>query len=688
MYLSRLHLENWRCYGDATFEFKRPSNRRPIVLIGAMNGHGKTSFLLSLYLGIFGKFGLRYCEGFRSAGDKDLDSYRKAINKFRRNNADPDHPTTVEITFSPTLNDAEGEEFHIRRTWFFSSSNTLRQYDFEEVEIRTGDKPRKWDLENAPAKIESALFPAHVAPAFFFDGEQAQALIENAGEEGIKKAVEVMFGSKILSETAERVRTFISASQTELGGKKKLSEQEADLQEKVGQKTALMSKISGIEGQLEADRSEKDQLERDRSLKREELARLGGAATADILKAQRDLDAASNAKVEAEKEVSATVKELGLALAMSRLELPLRNRIRAEELLEVWENLKKGTIEKQESVMVAAMPEPPEKDNLLGLLSQDVRQKVKERFLRALEIIYNPAPDGCAEDYLLGHARGEARRLLQNRLDRAVAYGSGHVKALARRLRDARDAYEEAKSKTDHLAGLPQETEGVNEDLKRLDKQIDEAIRRVNQQENELKKLKAELHDVSAEIGRLRELLKQLVPEQRRIAVAESVNKVLTDLLDELRPTTLARLEALVTKHFIKIADRRYRNGKIVLGTGGEARIVYPDGSAESLLATMSGFERRSFGIAFSLALAEITQRRLPLVIDTPLGNADSDHRPRTLKALVDEDLADQVIILTHDREVTEDLVADIHTNICQRFLVRFDQTGRHSQVMPNEFFF
>lgn len=44
-------------------------------------------------------------------------------------------------------------------------------------------------------------------------------------------------------------------------------------------------------------------------------------------------------------------------------------------------------------------------------------------------------------------------------------------------------------------------------------------------------------------------------------------------------------------------------------------------------------FEKRSFGIAFSLALAEITKRRIPLVIDTPLGNADSEYRPRTLKS-------------------------------------------------------
>ena len=52
----------------------------------------------------------------------------------------------------------------------------------------------------------------------------------------------------------------------------------------------------------------------------------------------------------------------------------------------------------------------------------------------------------------------------------------------------------------------------------------------------------------------------------------------------------------------------------------------------EALIEMMSGFERRSFGIAFSLALAEITQKRIPLVIDTPLGNADKEYRRRLLE--------------------------------------------------------
>jgi len=43
MFLSKLQLQNWRTYADADFNFNPPSDRRSVVLVGAMNGHGKTS---------------------------------------------------------------------------------------------------------------------------------------------------------------------------------------------------------------------------------------------------------------------------------------------------------------------------------------------------------------------------------------------------------------------------------------------------------------------------------------------------------------------------------------------------------------------------------------------------------------------------------------------------------------------
>jgi DNA sulfur modification protein DndD len=227
--------------------------------------------------------------------------------------------------------------------------------------------------------------------------------------------------------------------------------------------------------------------------------------------------------------------------------------------------------------------------------------------------------------------------------------------------------------------------EAISEKLGELGEQISDTSRQLGAAENEVKKRRSELRDLNAEIGRLQELLAKLGPEQKRIAVAERARAVLSSLSEQLRPITVSRLQNSVTSHFVRIADKRYQKGAVVFPDNGSPILRRPN-VPDALIEMMSGFERRSFGIAFSLALAEITQKRIPLVIDTPLGNADQGYRRRLLKALMNVDL-DQVIILTHDAEVTGALFEEIEGQVKQTFLIEFDQDKQESIVYPDRYF-
>jgi DNA sulfur modification protein DndD len=244
---------------------------------------------------------------------------------------------------------------------------------------------------------------------------------------------------------------------------------------------------------------------------------------------------------------------------------------------------------------------------------------------------------------------------------------------------------EEIKAKMDRVQNLPQQTRDIKAQLDILNTDNQDLSRKLGLLEGESKKLKADLHVLNEEIGRIQEELARLGPEQQRIAVAERVARALEEIQEKLRPTTTSRLEDSVSKYFIKIADDRFRGGRIRLPDGATPEFQWPTGERRAL-ESISGFEKRSFGIGFSLALAEIIRRRIPLVIDTPLGNADSNYRPRTLKALVDVGL-DQVIILTHDKEVTPDLVEMLKPSLLQTFLVEFKGRERGSVVHPGNYF-
>lgn len=237
----------------------------------------------------------------------------------------------------------------------------------------------------------------------------------------------------------------------------------------------------------------------------------------------------------------------------------------------------------------------------------------------------------------------------------------------------------------ERLRNLPQQTKEIKDKLDLLNTANQDLSRKLGQYEGESRKFKSDLHVLNEDIGRIQEELARLGPEQQRIAIAERVSRTLEALQDRLQPTITGRLEEYVTKYFIKIADDRFKGGKILLPAGTTPEFQWQTGERRPL-ETISGFEKRSFGIGFSLALAEIIRRRIPLVIDTPLGNADSKYRPRTLRALTEFDL-DQVIILTHDEEVTPELAESIKPHLLQTFLVEYQGPARGSVVQSGKYF-
>ena len=690
MYLAKLQLKNWRTYADAEFDFKEPAGRRSVVLVGALNGRGKTSFLTSLYLGLFGRFGLRYCEGYTTAPDGDPATYRQAIERFRRDVAARDEPTEIDITFSPTVAEVDEEAVRVVRRWHFTGTNKLKQNEYEEVAVYMGGKlvklPRESDpITAAHERIERTLFPAHVSPAFFFDGEQAQRLIENMGEAGIRKAVEVMFGTKVLGEVAKTISEYLGRARANVGGARRASDRQKQMEEKVVERDHLNAHIAKIQEDHIRLEHEKDTKERDRARLQEELARLGGAAGADAAKLQGEIAKADKARQEAEHALASVVRRLGISLALTRLEPAIVNRLKSEESREAWEGLRRGTIENKEKVLAVALPEPAEADPLLGNLPAGVRAQVRDRFIEALERIYNPPPLNCAPDFIMGHIRGESRPKALAMLAEASNTGAGHAKAAAKKVRETREAQEELKAKNDRIQHLPKATTEIKESLDGLNGENQQISRKLGLLEAEIKKCKADLHTLNEEIGRVQEELARLEPEQKRIAVSERIGRAVNDLLDVLRPTTTKRLEDQVTEHFLRIADPKFQGGKVLLPHGATPEFEWPNGNRLPL-ETLSGFEKRSFGIAFSLALAGITQRRVPLVIDTPLGNADSKYRPRALRALADFDI-DQVIILTHDQEVTPQLSRHIDKAINQTFLIELCSREEGSLVSPNKYF-
>lgn len=689
MYLSRIRLQNWRSYEDCTLEFSEPKHLKPLTLVGAMNGHGKTSLLISLYLGLFGRFGLRYCEGFDTFQENLITHYSKAISMFRRRQAEPSEPSIIDIELSVSALDTNDvQSIRIVRRWYFSASGKPKSgSNFEEADLFIDGKAieKVEGLDSVSIRLEKLLFPARIMPAFFFDGEQAQTLVNKSGGEGVRRAVEVMFGAKELQELREQLKSYISSRRMKHGGKIQSTSKHIELDKKVKERDELENLLNEKEVCKDKSEREKDEFIKDRDTLQSRFSKLGGEQVSNLDKITALYAKASNEKNQAEREVSNAVKKLGIALAASRLSRAVHSQLNAEEIRENWENLRDGTLEKGEEVLSKAMPEPAEEDPILGILSDRSRGLLRERIVNALEVIYNPPPNGCAERVVFGHVRGEHRKRVVEMLDIVNSYTSPELSELANTLRRSREVFFDSKARVENLKKLPEELKDIQRQLNDINNTIQNLIQKIGQLDNQIKVIRADRSTLTRDITLLEDEIAKMEPEMKRIAVAEKTVQALEDVIENLEPFILEQLQTEITRFFLSIADNRFEGSCIQFNSDNQPMLILPDGS-EQPIEMMSGFERRSFGIAFSLALIEITKHRLPLIIDTPMGNADSEYRPRLLDAISKVNL-DQVILLTHDQEITHDVAQTLEERLNDTFLIEFDTEDNASYAYKGEYF-
>lgn len=105
MVIKKLHMHNFGVYaGDNEFVF---NSHKPVVLIGGMNGRGKTTFLEAVLLALYGSNSFAYTESGRK-------SYSQYLRSFINRNAD-DNICKVELEFE--INNTIKENYVVRREW-------------------------------------------------------------------------------------------------------------------------------------------------------------------------------------------------------------------------------------------------------------------------------------------------------------------------------------------------------------------------------------------------------------------------------------------------------------------------------------------------------------------------------------------------------------------------------------------
>lgn len=193
MKIQHVTIENlFAYYGHCKLDLSIPNPKKPIVVLLGRNGHGKTSFLKSLWLLFLGpehrllrEVGYRtHILGWRQAlRGTDDELYPGAFNTRARN----DGNASIRFGITAELLDEDGATTVIKRYWGPNLNNIDQTGDLE-VQLPDGTLSGE-DAQHFLLRH----FPPAAVPYFFFDGEQIQEFAESREKERTEQ-IEVVLG--------------------------------------------------------------------------------------------------------------------------------------------------------------------------------------------------------------------------------------------------------------------------------------------------------------------------------------------------------------------------------------------------------------------------------------------------------------------------------------------------------------
>jgi DNA sulfur modification protein DndD len=206
----------------------------------------------------------------------------------------------------------------------------------------------------------------------------------------------------------------------------------------------------------------------------------------------------------------------------------------------------------------------------------------------------------------------------------------------------------------------------------------------------------AESEALRTEQNRLSDLRRKLSDE------AEKLNQEATDAtrakmvsktqaaLDEFRECLLHRkiqeLEAAVTSCFNLLSRKTDAVKRVTINPKDFTVVLYDREGVPLPKERLSAGEKQIYAIAMLWALARTSGRPLPVIIDTPLGRLDSDHR-RLLVERYFPQASHQVIVLSTDTEVDTVYFEALKPFIARSYRLEYDMADRCTSVTPGYFY-
>lgn len=650
-------LHNFGIYkGRHTVDLKTGAGR-PIVLFGALNGSGKTTFLDGLQLVLYGKHA-------RCAGRGNMaypEFLRSTINRY----VPPQEGAGLELEFSHH-HEGKWRTIRVKRTWNGRHESNTR----ERLEVfRDGQLDAV--LSERWSEFVEDFIPSQISELFFFDGEKIEALAEEQSAAAIiRTGIHALLGLDVVNRLIDDIKIIQRRRRVnELN-----PEAQALVRAKYDAASALTEQAKVLEAEIKIQEAMVEESASTLRVLNDEYRQQGGELAERAGAIENQLEAAQEQKAQHDSY--------------------LRDKLAAGQLpLLLVENL-----------LIKARTQSATESN--AQLASAMLSEIQERDKKVLEMLTHSAVSETV-------CRAVATRLESDRQTRARAahtpaylrmgadalapYTAEHFSTLHADVREALERDQVLAERVNDLQrtrdALPnpellaplrervevqrRQKEHAEGALWLLTQQHADRIKERDQAERERQQLMLDLAEKDAKDKTNKRVLKHMD------RVEQTLRKYRTAVLQR----NVKRLSELIFDSFQTVTRKPKMFERIEISPD-DYRLSLFDHSGHRIPShQLSAGERQLLAVSILWGLSRASGRSLPAIIDTPLGRLDGEHRNKLVRSYFPK-ASHQVILLSTDQEIDKDLYSKLRKVTSQEYLIEYSQEHRSSEIRDGYFTF
>jgi DNA sulfur modification protein DndD len=670
MLFKKLILENYKIYyGQQVLDFTIPKSqespyRKNLILVGGLNGAGKTTILNAINYALFGRQGMSDAEY--------EDSFISAINDRAFDEGER------ECSLELTLEDEE-EEISINVTWSFDGKKKLINENrsvFVKTPMSNGTRETYNSSEEYLDFINRRI-PFDVAPFFIFDGEKIQDLVEKQDQDLMKNSIQKIVSLEVykslvydltkLQETLERKLSTKKSDKELLEYDKQIVESTEKIEDTKLKLKLLNDEIENTEKEIQAT----DQLRRRKLIQNTE-------SSISIEKKISQYE-------EQLKQINSQIEDFaktGLnSLLLSSSIKRLRETLQQEKIY----------IEKkaQSEALLKAKFSPFE-SFISEILNIDLNPELTPEQKKQL---HNQGKEVWAKLNKINHQPIEERVILHDispgDREKILSYSKQNLVNIKNLIGDRNNKSKLLATALESLENAPDPVDTKTEDAKLVELQT--KLGELQLRKKQFLNIRKKHTDL---LERNRNFAQRIRNEQKENSTAEKhynyickIKETAEEFVKEMTDLKASQIRTEFETILAKLARKDQDFDEVKFDENAFVIRIYNDKGVEIKLKDRSAGEKQIIALSFIWSLTKTAGLSLPFVIDTPLGRLDSIHRNHIIRHYFNA-LSDQVIILSTDTEVNHEYIDFVKNYMVRGYELFYDKQTKSTSIKEGYFSF